>query len=93
MAAPEYVDEAFFAYTRSRGPSVIDALEHAGDLVREYGGAERSAQHSDRLACGDGRSTRHAVEIALWALQHGVTLRTVRDRDIFKDLLYAVVTG
>jgi hypothetical protein len=43
-------------------------------------------QHSDRLARGDGRSARHLVEIALWALKVGVTLRCVEDLDTFRDL-------
>jgi hypothetical protein len=51
------------------------------------------AQHSDRIARGDGRSARHTVEIALWALKHDVRVRTLQDPDTFRDLLYAVVTG
>jgi DNA invertase Pin-like site-specific DNA recombinase len=93
IVVAEYVDEAFSAYKRNRGPGLVDALEHAEDLAREHGGAELWAQHSDRLARGDGRSARHAVEIALWALKHDVTVRTVQDPDTFRDLLYAVVTG
>jgi hypothetical protein len=49
--------------------------------------------HSDRLARGDGRAARHAVEIALWALKQGVAVTTVQDPETFRDLLYAVVTG
>ena len=55
--------------------------------------AELWAQHSDRLARGDGRTARHAVEIALWALKRDVRVRTIQDPDTFRDLLYAVVTG
>ena len=51
------------------------------------------AQHSDRLARGDGRSARHAVEIALWAMKHDVAVHTLQDPDTFRDLLYAVVVG
>jgi DNA invertase Pin-like site-specific DNA recombinase len=68
-------------------------MEHVAELAREHGTAELWAQHSDRLARGDGRSARHAVEIALWALKHDVRIRTVQDPDTFRDLLYAVVTG
>ena len=50
-------------------------------------------QHSDRLARGDGRVARHAVEIALWALKRDVRVRTIQDPDTFRDLIYAVVTG
>jgi hypothetical protein len=62
----EYSDEAFSAFRRSRGPGLVDAMQHAEDLAREFGSAELWAQHSDRLARGDGRSARHAVEVALW---------------------------
>jgi DNA invertase Pin-like site-specific DNA recombinase len=89
----EYVDEAFSAFRRSRGPGLVDAMQHAEDLAAEHGSAELWAQHSDRLARGDGRSARHAVEIALWALKRGISVRTVQDPGTFQDLLYAVVTG
>jgi DNA invertase Pin-like site-specific DNA recombinase len=88
-----YTDEAVSAFTRSRGPGLVDAMQHAEDLAQEHGAAELWAQHSDRLARGDGRSARHAVEIALWALKRDVKVHTVQDPDTFRDLLYAVVTG
>jgi hypothetical protein len=68
-------------------------MQHAEDRAQEQGTAELWAQHSDRLARGDGRSARHAAEIALWALKHDVRVRAVHDPDTFRDLLYAVVTG
>jgi DNA invertase Pin-like site-specific DNA recombinase len=89
----EYVDEKVSAFTRNRGPGLQDAMRHAEELAQAYGGAELWAQHSDRLARGDGRTARHAVEIALWALKRDVRVRTVQDPDTFRDLLYAVVTG
>src|ERR1700676_4201124 len=89
----EYSDEAFSAYRRDRGPGLRDAFQHAEDLVAEQGIAELWAQHSDRLARGDGRAARHTVEIALWALKNDVRVRTLQDPDTFRDLLYAVVTG
>jgi DNA invertase Pin-like site-specific DNA recombinase len=89
----EYRDEAFSAYRRNRGPGLISAMQHAEDLAAESGSAELWAQHSDRLARGDGRSARHAVEIALWALKRDIAVRTIQDPDTFRDLLYAVVTG
>ena len=93
LAVAEYVDEAFSAYTGNRGPGLAEALQHAADLAEERGGAELWAQHSDRLARGDGLTARHTVEIALWALKHEVKIRTIQDPDTFRDLLYAVVTG
>ena len=89
----EYTDEAVSGYRRDRGPGLRDAIEHAEDLAGEFGVAELWAQHSDRLARGDGRNARHTVEIALWALKHDIRVRTLQDPDTFRDLLYAVVTG
>ena len=89
----EYKDEAFSAYRRDRGPGLRDATQHAEDLAAEYGVAELWAQHSDRIARGDGRMARHTVEVALWALKNDVRVRTLQDPGTFHDLLYAVVTG
>jgi DNA invertase Pin-like site-specific DNA recombinase len=89
----DYQDERFSAYRRDRGPGLLEAMEHAEELAQEHGQAELWALHSDRLARGDGRSARHAVEIALWALKREVSVRTVQDPDTFRDLLNAVVTG
>jgi hypothetical protein len=89
----EYKDEAVSAYRRDRGPGLRDAIQHCEDLAHEHGVGELWAQHSDRLARGDGRSARHTVEIALWALKCDVRVRTLRDPDTFRVLLYAVVTG
>jgi hypothetical protein len=93
VLAGEYLDEAYSAFSGDRGPGLVDALLHAEELAREHGTAELWAQHSDRLARGDGRTARHAVEIALWALKREVRIRTIQDPDTFRDLLYAVVTG
>ena len=93
LIAAEYSDEAFSAFTGDRGPGLIDAMRHTEQLAREHGTAELWAQHSDRLARGDGRTARHAVEIALWALKRNIRVRTLQDPDTFRDLLYAVVTG
>jgi predicted transcriptional regulator len=93
LLAAEYSDEAVSGYRRDRGPGLADALAHAEDLAVERGVAELWAQHSDRLARGDGRSARHTVELALWALKRDVRIRTLQDPDTFRDLLYAVVTG
>jgi DNA invertase Pin-like site-specific DNA recombinase len=89
----EFTDEAFSAFSGNRGPGLVEAMQRVEDLAREGGAVELWAQHSDRLARGDGRSARHAVEIALWALKRDVRVRTVQDPDTFRDLLYAVVTG
>lgn len=89
----EYKEERFSAFSGDRGPELRAALEHAEALAHEHGHAELWALHSDRLARGDGRSARHAVEIALWALKRDVKVRTLQDPDTFRDLLNAVVTG
>jgi DNA invertase Pin-like site-specific DNA recombinase len=88
----EFSDEAFSAFVGSRGPGLAEAMRHAQELARDAT-AELWAQHSDRLARGDGRSARHVVEVALWALKNDVRVRTIQDPETFRDLLYAVVTG
>lgn len=89
----EYKDEAKSAFTGSRGAGLAEAMHHAEELARSGSAVELWALHSDRLARGDGRVARHAVEIALWALKREVTVQTVQDPETFRDLLYAVVTG
>jgi hypothetical protein len=74
-------------------PGLIDARQHAEDLAVEHGVAELWAQHSDRIARGDGKAAQHTVEVALWALKHDIRVRTLQDPETFQDLLYAVVTG
>jgi hypothetical protein len=81
------------AFSGNRGPELAEAMQHAEDLAHQSGVVELWAQHSDRLARGDGKLARHVVEIGLWALKRDVTVRTVQDPDTFRDLLYAVVTG
>src|SRR5207248_7101718 len=71
---------------------LAEASRHTQELARD-GTVELWAQNSDRLARGDGRSARHAVEVALWALKNDVRVRTMQDPETFRDLLYAVVTG
>src|SRR6185437_3931308 len=80
-------------FKQSRGPKLAEALREAEALAGEHDGAELWVQHSDRLARGDGRTARHLVEIALWALKANVAVRSIQDPDTFRDLLYAVVTG
>jgi hypothetical protein len=93
LLVAEYSDEAASAFHGDRGPGLADAIHQAELLARQHGTVELWAQHSDRLARGDGRTARHAVEIALWALKRGIRVRTIQDPDTFRDLLYAVVTG
>jgi hypothetical protein len=90
LIVDEYHDEACSAYHGDRGPELVDAMRHTEQLAAEHGTTELWAQHSDRLARGDGRTARHAVEIALWALKRNVRVRTIQDPDTFRD---AVVTG
>jgi hypothetical protein len=89
----DYKDEAVSGYRKDRGQGLADAIEHCEDLATQHGICELWVQHSDRLARGDGRTARHTVEIALWALKADVRVRTIQDPDTFRDLLYAVVTG
>jgi DNA invertase Pin-like site-specific DNA recombinase len=89
----EHLDEAASGFSRNRGPGLAAALMEAEGLASEHGTAELWVQHSDRLARGDGRTARHLVEVALWALKSNVVVHCVEDVDTFRDLLYAVVTG
>ena len=85
----EYADEAQSAWKGDRGPELAAALEHAERLAP----AALIVQHSDRLARGDARQARHLVEIALWAIKAGVTIRSVQDPSTFENLVMAVVMG
>jgi DNA invertase Pin-like site-specific DNA recombinase len=89
----EHADEAASGFSRNRGPALAAAMTEAERLASEHGTAELWVQHSDRLARGDGRTARHLVEVALWALKSSVVVHCVEDVDTFRDLLYAVVTG
>jgi DNA invertase Pin-like site-specific DNA recombinase len=84
----EYSEQEVSAYKGNRGPELAAALEHVerikGTLV---------AQHSDRLARGDGKRARHLVEIALWARKVGVEIRCVQDPSTFENLVLAAVMG
>jgi ketosteroid isomerase-like protein len=84
MTVGEYTDEAYSAFASSRGPGLADAMRHAQELARDAT-AELLAQHSDRLARGDGRSARHYVahvedgKITRWRpfLSHQEALKAV----------------
>ena len=84
----EYSDEAVCGWSDDRGPGLAAAMEHVerikGVLI---------VQHSDRLARGDGVQARHLVEIALWAIKAGVTIRSILDPQTFENLLMAVIMG
>jgi DNA invertase Pin-like site-specific DNA recombinase/predicted RNA-binding Zn-ribbon protein involved in translation (DUF1610 family) len=86
--AAEYADEAASAWSGDRGPELAAALDHAERI-----GAVLIVQHSDRLARGDARQARHLIEIYLWALKAGVSLRSVQDDSTFENLIMAVVMG
>src|ERR1035438_3030881 len=73
----EYVDEAVSGFSRSRGPGLESAMEHAARIGSDR--AELWVQHSDRLARGDGKQARHTVEIALWAPKADVAVCPVED--------------
>jgi DNA invertase Pin-like site-specific DNA recombinase len=89
----ERQDEAFSAYSGDRGPGLAAAMALCERIAAEDGVAALVVQHSDRLARGDGKTARHLVEIALWALKHDVKIASVQDPQTFGDLLYTVVTG
>jgi DNA invertase Pin-like site-specific DNA recombinase len=79
----EYTDEAFSAYHGDRGPGLAAARDHVERLRAEERETVLLVQHSDRLARGDGRQAKHLVAYALWALEQGVTIRSVQDPGTF----------
>jgi DNA invertase Pin-like site-specific DNA recombinase len=89
----EFTDESVSAYSGDRGSGLVEAMATCEELGAERGEAALIIQHSDRLARGDGRQSKHLVEYALWALKHDVKIHSVQDPQTFGDLLYAVDTG
>lgn len=83
-----YADNAASAWSGDRGPELAAALEHAERI-----GGTLIVQHSDRLARGDARKARHLIEIYLWAIKGGVSLRSVQDDSTFENLIMAAVMG
>ena len=68
------------AWKGDRGPQLAAAMERAEQLAP----AVILVQHSDRLARGDALQAQHLVEVVLWAVKAGVTIRSVQD-DLFGD--------
>jgi DNA invertase Pin-like site-specific DNA recombinase len=89
----KFSDEAISAYHANRGAGLAAAMARCEQIAVEHGTASLIVQHSDRLARGDGKTAKHLVEYALWALKHDVTIRSFQDPQTFGDLLYTVVTG
>jgi len=79
----EYEDEGFSAYSRSRGPGLAQAREHAARAAAEFGTTVMLvAQHSDRLSRGAGDKPGAAEAlIEIWHAERrrDVHLRSVQD--------------
>src|SRR4051812_11446613 len=75
----EYSEDAHSAYKNNRGDELAKALAECERIASEEGECALVAQHSDRLARGDGRVAKHLVEYALWAIKHSVTIQPVQD--------------
>lgn len=88
-----YSDEAVSAYHGSRGDGLARARKEAERLAAEHGRAVLVALHSDRLSRGDGVSAAHLVEYVLWAMNAGVTIRTVQDDRSCESILDAALMG
>jgi DNA invertase Pin-like site-specific DNA recombinase len=91
--AGEFKDEAKSGYHGNRGDGLSQAQELAAALAAEHGDAVLLVQHSSRFARGDAVQAQHLVEVWLWALRAGVTLRSVEDDAMVQSLLTAVVAG
>ena len=93
----EYQDEAMSAYSGDRGPDLARAMAKCEQLAVEHGTCALIVQHSDRLARGDGKTARHLVEVALWALKHDVRLVSVQDPEMLPEgelaLLLSTIGG
>lgn len=70
-----FSDTSASAYKGNRGPGLEAAMRYC-----EEKRAALVVQHSDRLARGDGRTSRHLVEYALRAKKHDITIYSVQDR-------------
>jgi hypothetical protein len=87
----EYSDENATAYKGNRGPGLERAMGECERLVAESHDVALVVQHSDRLARGDVKQARHLVEYVVWAIKHGVALRSVQDPEMFAEGDMAVV--
>ena len=84
----EFSEEDVTAWKGDRGPQ----LEAAMALAEEKAPSMLVVQHSDRLARGDARQARHLVEVVLWGIKAGITIRSVQD-DLFADERVALLMG
>ncbi len=79
----EYSDEGFSAYSRSRGPGLAEAREHAARAAAESGATVMLvAQHSDRFSRGAGDkpgAPEALIEIWHSECRREVHLRSVQD--------------
>jgi site-specific DNA recombinase len=79
----EYQDEGFSAYSKSRGPGLAEAREHAARAAAECGETVMLiAQHSDRFSRGAGdKPGAPAALVEIWHAERrrDVHLRSVQD--------------
>lgn len=79
----EYTDEGFSAYSRSRGPGLASARDHAARVAAETGEVTMLvAQHSDRFSRGGGDKPGAAealIEIWHFERRRNVHLRSADD--------------
>ena len=85
----EYADEAASAWHGNRGPELEAAMDRCAALAPSW----LVVQHTDRLARGDGVRSRHLIELYLWALKAGVSIRSVQDDSTCENLILAAVMG
>ena len=86
----EYQDEAASAWSGNRGARSIRGSRV--ELAERLAPSVVVVQHSDRLARGDARQAQHLVEIVLWAVKSGVTIRSVQD-DHFAEESTSLLMG
>jgi DNA invertase Pin-like site-specific DNA recombinase len=85
-----FQEEDASGFHGDRGPD----LERAMRACEEAAPCALVVQHTSRLARGNVRESRHLVQIAIWAIQHDVELRSV-ENPLPADnlLLLAAVAG
>ena len=84
----EHTDENASAYHGNRGDGLARAM---AACEQADGEVALIVQHSDRVARGDGRTAKHLVEYAIWAIKHNVRLVSLQDPEMLADGDYGLL--
>lgn len=89
----EFQDEGFSAYTGNRGPGLEEAQRLAAETAAAHGECVLVAQHSDRIARGDGTTSQHFGEVFFWARRNRVRIWTTQTGREVEDPMRATMEG